>query len=234
MWREANGWPASAPHALAPISALTLQRGLSIAAPGSGQNQRLPSTTAVRARSPSGKMSIRHEVRLHSRRCKQFAKDIGMTFGRLRRPCNVACQPRNDLPPRISDRLGTLEYARISDDSQESEQTCPRQSHLGIAAELLVKPAFCDVMLTKRRHVGVDEDVGVDQDHLHDHLQDHLNASPSLIESTSAMLSRLPILTRPRISRLPCEFAPVLRPLLHILEPATQRLVDQITQPDAA
>jgi hypothetical protein len=137
-----------------------------------------------------GKMSIGDDVPLCARHCKQVTKNISVALSRLRRPSNLTRQPVTDLAPRLANRFRVREYTRIGHHSQKGEQTRPRQSNWTIPAEPFVKPSSCDFVLSKRPHIRVDENVRI--------YQDHLNVSPSLIESTSAMLSRLPTFTRPK------------------------------------
>ena len=67
-------------------------------------------------------MGVRDESAVHSRQREKFAQHIGVTFRRLRYPCRFACEPSFYLPPRIANRFGTFEYARVSHQPQESEQ----------------------------------------------------------------------------------------------------------------
>ena len=63
---------------------------------------------------------------MHFRQREKFAQHIGVTFRGLRYPCRFACEPSFYLPPRIANRFGMFEYARISHQPQESEQANPR------------------------------------------------------------------------------------------------------------
>ena len=63
--------------------------------------------------------------------------------GGLRYPCRFACEPSFYLPPRIANRFGTFEYARISHQPQESEQANPRETDRTGAVQLLIEPVAC-------------------------------------------------------------------------------------------
>src|SRR5260370_42129904 len=110
-------------------------------------------------------------------------------MGRLWNPGAFAGEPLAHLAPRIGDRFGTFKYARIGHQPQEGEQARPRQADIGKSAELPVEPFPRRAMLTERAHMGVDQNIGIEQDHLKD--------SPSATASASLTLSRGPVCTRP-------------------------------------
>ena len=73
-----------------------------------------------------------------------------------------------DLAPRIRDGLGALEQARVRDNAQKGEEAWPRQTDRPAAIQLRVKPPARLRMLRKGADVGVDWQVGVEQDHRND------------------------------------------------------------------
>ena len=54
------------------------------------------------------KMGIGHKIPVHSRQCKQIAKDVRVAFGRLRDPDRLTGKPVSHLLPGTLDR----EWAR--------------------------------------------------------------------------------------------------------------------------
>ena len=79
---------------------------------------------------------------------------------------------------RLGERLRPLKDARVRDEPQESEQAGPGQANARDAAELAVEPGTRATMLREGSDVSIDEQVGVDQDHLYE--------SPSATARTSA------------------------------------------------
>ena len=90
--------------------------------------------------SECGQMGVRDESAVHSRQREKFAQHIGVTFRGLRYPCRFTCEPSIYLPPRIANRFGMFEYARISHQPQESEQANPRETDRTGAVQLLIEP----------------------------------------------------------------------------------------------
>src|SRR5258708_413002 len=126
-------------------------------------------------------MGIGDQLPVDSGQRQQLAHDVDMPLRRLRNPRAVAGEPVAYLTPCLSDRFGSREYARRGDEAQEREEARPRQTDIGGSAELPVEPVPGIAMLTESAHMGVDQDIGVDEDHLKD--------SPSAIASASLMLS---------------------------------------------
>src|SRR5437879_5565715 len=109
-----------------------------------------------------------------------------MAVCRLGNPHRFTRKPLKNLSPSTGDRIGLRKQTRIRANTQKGKQTRPWQSHRSETGQLLVEPAFRDLMLRKRDYAGVDKDIGVHQYHLY--------ASPSMTASTSAMLSIFAIL----------------------------------------
>ena len=70
-------------------------------------------------------MSVRDEIAVHARQREKFAQQFGVPFRWLRYPCRFSREPSIYLPPRIANRFGMLEYARVSLQPQESEHAGP-------------------------------------------------------------------------------------------------------------
>ena len=94
-------------------------------------------------------MSVRDEIAMHARQREKFAQQFGVPFRWLRYPCRFTREPSIYLPPRIADRFGMFEHARISYQSQESEQTNPRKTDRTGAVQLLIGPVARYRVLSK-------------------------------------------------------------------------------------
>ena len=92
-------------------------------------------------------MSDRDQIAVHTRQREKFAQQFGMPFRRLRYPCRFTREPSIYLLPRIANRFGMFEYARISHQPQESEKANPRETNRAGAVQLLIEPvAGCGVL----------------------------------------------------------------------------------------
>ena len=85
-------------------------------------------------------MSVRDESAVHARQREKFDQQFGVPFRWLRYPCRFTCEPGIYLPPRIANRFGMFEYARIGHQPQESEQANPRETDRTGAVQLLIEP----------------------------------------------------------------------------------------------
>ncbi len=135
-------------------------------------------------------MGVRHQIAMHPRESEKFAKQFGMTFGRLRDPCGIAREPSQYLVPCVGYRFGALKYARICHDSQECQQARPGQANARNTVQLPIEPIPSELVLRERADTGINQEVGVDQN--------QSKLSPSAIASASATLSMLGMRTRPR------------------------------------
>ncbi len=138
----------------------------------------------------SGEMGVGDEIAAYTGQRHEISQDFRMAFCGQGRPRGFTIKPCKHLTPRISGRLCMSENSRIRHDSQERECAGPRQSDGRGAIQLIVEPAPGCVMLRQRADVCVNEDVGIDQY--------HLKPSPSVIASTSAILSMPAIWSGPR------------------------------------
>src|SRR5215472_7719089 len=107
-----------------------------------------------------------------------------MSGTRSRHPDAFAVKPLFHVTPRYCHRLGALEDPWIGYYAQIRQQTLPRQPHSGISAQPAVKPTP-RLLVPFRAGIGsVDQNVGIDQDHV------RLLPPFSISSNTSQMLSR--------------------------------------------
>src|ERR1700722_5461635 len=111
-------------------------------------------------------MRVRDEVAKHTGERQQLAQDFLMMLRRLRNPYGVAGEPATHLAPCIGDWYRLPDNAWIGYQPQESKHARPRQTDVGGSIELPVEPVPRGVVLTEGAHMCVNQDVGVDQDHL--------------------------------------------------------------------
>lgn len=134
---------------------------------------RKPSEIAVRGAQQQpmldgqrSQMGIGDQVGLHAGVREQRAENVAVAFRGLWNPRNLAIKPRGDLAPRFRHGLGALEHPRVGDEAEKPEKAGPREADRRMAVQLRVEPGTCAFMLGKRSDVSIDQDVGVDQDHL--------------------------------------------------------------------
>ncbi len=130
-----------------------------------------------------GQVCVGDEIGLHARGPQQLPKDRRMSFGWLRDPYLLAAEPILNLTPCGAHRLGMLEYPAVGDDTEEGEQARPGKPDAPRPVQLLVEPSARLSVLIERSNMGVEQEIGVDEDHAND--------SVSLPAITSAMLSML-------------------------------------------
>ena len=135
-------------------------------------------------------VGIGDQVCLYTSRRQERSQYIAMPLRRLGNPDDLGFEPSVDLAPRFRHGLGALEHARVRDNAQKGEEAWPRQTNRPAAIQLRVEPTARLRMLRKGADVGIDEQVGVEQNHRNDSL--------SATVSTSATLSTLPSRQRPR------------------------------------
>jgi hypothetical protein len=58
-------------------------------------------------------MRVRDEIAMYARQREKVAEQLRVPFCRLRYPYRFASEPFTDLPPRIANRFGMVEHARI-------------------------------------------------------------------------------------------------------------------------
>ena len=126
-----------------------------------------------------------------------------------------------DLTPRRGHGLRLLEHPRVRDEAQEGEQAGPRQADRRAPAQPGVQPIARPRVLRKRADVGVDEQVGIDQDHGND--------SPSATEGLGHVVDVTDQAT-PEIHGLGSKGNAPPGGRGHMLEAFPQGLVDQVLQ----
>jgi len=72
-----------------------------------------------------GKMRIGHELSPNPGQRKELAEYVGMAFGRLWNPNNVASKPAHDLAPRVFRGEWADENASIGYDTQKTQEGWP-------------------------------------------------------------------------------------------------------------
>src|ERR1700730_2396001 len=142
---------------------------------------------------------IHHEVAGNTGNRKDRIENLAVTFARLRCPGSGRGEPGSHLRARDLRARRSLHHAWIGNDAQKGEKARPWQSDPRRIVEAAVKPPASGGMLGTIGVERVDQDVGVDQN--------HLKASCSAIARTSAILSRLPIRDPPRDTGLVQAFA---------------------------
>jgi len=113
-----------------------------------------------------------------------------MPFRGLGYPSQFAIKPLRNLVPSVRRGLRFLKDSRIGDNPKKRQQTVPRQSHRRIPVEFCIQPSTCAFVLLEGADVRIDQEVGVDENHLKD--------SPSATARTSATLSRFAARHEPR------------------------------------
>jgi hypothetical protein len=99
--------------------------------------------------SQRSEVSVRDEIAVHARQCEKFAQQIGVPFGWMWYPRRLAPEPCLYLPPRIANRFGMFEYARVSHQPQESEHAGPRETNRTRTVQLLIEPVARYGVLSK-------------------------------------------------------------------------------------
>src|SRR6266550_4003221 len=90
--------------------------------------------------SQRSEMSVQYEIAMHARQRQKFAQQLGVPFRWLRYPCRFAGEPCLYLPPRITNRFGMFEHARISHQPHESDHAGPRETDRARTVQLLIEP----------------------------------------------------------------------------------------------
>ena len=90
--------------------------------------------------SQRGQMSVRDEIAMNARQRQKFAPQLGVPLRWLRYPCRFAGEACLYLPPRIANRFGIFEHARISHQPHESDHAGPRETDRARTVQLLIEP----------------------------------------------------------------------------------------------
>ena len=86
-------------------------------------------------------MTVRDEIAVTYRQREKFAQRVrgAVPLAAVSIPFHTRAKGVY-LPPRIANRFGMFEYARISHQPQESEQANPRETDRTGAVQLLIEP----------------------------------------------------------------------------------------------
>ena len=110
-------------------------------------------------------MSVWNQAAGHQRLLEEGAQDLDMARAGLGDPGCLTGEPVLNLVPRRLRGSRLLHHARVRHQSDEGKQRWPRQSHLRVSIELSVEPLAGDVVLGGRGVGGVNQQVGIDEDH---------------------------------------------------------------------
>ena len=133
-----------------------------------------------------------------------------MSLRRLGNPRGFASEPIKNVAPGICGRCGLPEYSWVCHKAHECEQARPGQSNGRKTAELVIEPFARLLMMGRFFEIGVNEKIGINQN--------HLNVSPSATASTSPMLSRLGTWRAPsRIERVRNGFRRLVGALISLI-----------------
>ncbi len=135
-------------------------------------------------------MRVRNQIGTQRLPQEDPVQNRTMSLRGLGNPDRRAVQPFLDLPPGRGDRFRLGEYPGIRDQPDESQKAWPWKPDSPAAVQLIIKPSESRRVLIHGIDVGVDEEIGVHED--------HLSFSPSAIVSVPATSSKLPIRQRPR------------------------------------
>lgn len=102
------------------------------------------------------------------------------------RPDTLAREPFFHMTPSRRNRWRPHEDLRVRNNTHKGEQAFPRQPHAAVPAQLTIQPTTRPFVTLRPRISGVDQNVGVNQDHA------RVLPEFSTSSKTSQTLSRLP------------------------------------------
>jgi hypothetical protein len=111
-------------------------------------------------------MRIGHMICVYSRHSKHLPQQLSVSFAGGRNPNDSAVQPSCYLPPSICSAPRTAQHSWISCQAKKGEETDPGQAHLRGPVQLVVQPVTGLRVLIEFGDVSVNEQIGVDEDHL--------------------------------------------------------------------
>jgi hypothetical protein len=88
-----------------------------------------------------------------------------MALPRDRHPGPFASQPRLGLAPGLDGRDRPAENGGIRRDTHERENRRPRQAHARGTVQPVIEPRPCLLVIGRRAVGGVEQKVGVDENH---------------------------------------------------------------------
>jgi len=127
-------------------------------------------------------VSIRHEVAECLSLNEQALQHGPVPLGRRDDSRARLIQPALHAGDRLIQGQGTLEHAWIRGDPDEGTEHAPSETHGSTAGQLSIPPLPRDLVLRIQLVFGVEQNVGIDQD--------HRESSPSICAKRSWMLSK--------------------------------------------
>ena len=112
---------------------------------------------------------------------EHLLKEMPVLIGRLNDADTSLIEPTLHAENRLLQCEWALMQARVGADADERGQYWPAKRDRGLAAELFIPPGASGLMVFREAVLGIQENVGVEQDHLW--------SSPSPRASRSVMLS---------------------------------------------
>ena len=139
----------------------------------------------------SGHVRIRHKIGNGLTADQQLLKNNPMSLGRINDPCARLVEPTLHTRNGLTQRKGMLKNTRVRTYSDKRTKNGLAQADRRGAGQLSVPPFTRYVMMRAELVFGIQEKIGIDED--------HRKPSPSTCARSSWILSR---------------FLPVLRPIL--------------------
>ena len=130
-----------------------------------------------------GEVRVGDQIGAHAGCREELTQHVSVSLRRSGNRRSLAVEPRLHLMPSRSTRGGSLEDARVRDQTKEGEQARPGQPDARGAVQSLVEPGPRAFVLREVPDVGVDEQVCVDED--------QRKPSPAPTASASATSSTL-------------------------------------------
>src|SRR5262249_5680184 len=119
-----------------------------------------------------GEVRIGHQIAENAGLSQEFVQHLSMARGRLRYPNRITVEPRRYLLPGDGHCEWARKCPRIRRGPKKGKQCRPRQPNRAQACELSVQPRPSASMQSRGLVTRVQQNVGIDED--------HLNPSPSV------------------------------------------------------
>src|SRR5712691_8316601 len=112
-------------------------------------------------------MRVGDEVRTSAQGFEQGCQYCSVILRRLGNPGVRAAKPGLDLPPGASHGLRSVEDPWVRHNAEEPQQARPRQPDRSRLAQACIEPLTRCGVLVHGWHTRIDEQVGVNQNHLY-------------------------------------------------------------------